>query len=654
MKYMQAVLNEQFHFAGGRDYMMRSEKRSGGGPAHRSPAPGGKKPHRKRRRAGFFYKLFMMLLLVTIWPVGLLMLWQRKVRWGVLTKLLASIVTLAVCVMLLGFALTVETGSPQYTAVQDKVNSFLNTAADTLVDFSYVAADKAVEIYENASDFADAAWEYGKVHLANSIDAGVLLMRDVTADAQEWIASVSGQPAPTVVPTEAPTAEPTAEPTPEPTAQPTPEPTPEPVEEKLTFAVKNAADAIVYYNDGGKCYHMTSACASMKSAAEHTFGETRDVNNHRCSICGTPEKTMLDEKYITWLDSEGTAHLSDECIDFKGDWKLITAQSAIEDGAVACMNCEADLYLAALAVEKDVVVVEPTAEPTATPEPTEAPTEEPTEEPAAQPSAEAEAPAESEDSAAQPAETAGAEAAAIEETVVDAETAPAEESISDESAESESDAEETLLPDLTVSEEPTAEPTVEPTEAPAEEPTEAPTQEPTEAPTQEPTEAPTQEPTPEPTPEIIIPQAALKSASQAMVYCGDDSAAYHRLTDCAALTGTSRVLRLEDCVLTMQPCKECASPAADLADAPCLWQDEAGLCHTEDTCARFTGKWTLIHRDDALAAGLAACSECGAEEYLKPGTEIDYAAIITPTPIPTATPNPNAFVYTDILVVDAA
>jgi len=89
---MQAVMNhssalENFLFASGRDYMMRSEKRSGSGPAHRSPS-GGKPPRRRRKRAGFFYKLFMMILLLTIWPLGLLMLWRRKVRWGVVTKLL--------------------------------------------------------------------------------------------------------------------------------------------------------------------------------------------------------------------------------------------------------------------------------------------------------------------------------------------------------------------------------------------------------------------------------------------------------------------------------------------------------------------------------------------------------------------------------------
>ena len=349
---------------------------------------------------------------------------------------------------------------------------------------------------------------------------------------------------------------------------------------------------------------------------------------------------MLDEEYIVWLDGEGTAHLTDECTDFVGSWKLITAETAIEDGAVACMNCEADLYLAALAVDQQITIerpAEPTPEPTEapTPEPTAEPTEAPTEEPTAEP----------------------AQAASVEETEAPAAEAPAETA----STEEESEIKVTHMPELvsgepteTPTEEPTAAPTEAPTEVPTEEPTAEPTEAPTEEPTTEPTAEPTEKPTPEPTPEVVVPATALKSAGRAMLYVGDDSAVYHLKADCTALTGSSRVSEFEDCVLTMQPCGECGAPAAELADLPCLWKDENDLCHTADTCASFQGAWTLISRDEALAATLLPCSECGADEYLLPGTEIDYAAIVTPTPIPTATPNPNAFVYTDILVVDAA
>ena len=138
---MQAVMNNtagtgaasRIHFAGGRDYMMRSEKRNGIRPP--SSGNSGKKPprRRRRRRAGFFYKLLMVLLLLVLWPVGLLMLWQRKVRWGAGTKLLTSVVTLVASIILIGFLLTVNTGNAQYSAMQNSVNDFLDEAADSLV-----------------------------------------------------------------------------------------------------------------------------------------------------------------------------------------------------------------------------------------------------------------------------------------------------------------------------------------------------------------------------------------------------------------------------------------------------------------------------------------------------------------------------------------
>ena len=174
---MQEVLHangfnpaSRIHFAHGRDYMMRSEKRGGSGSSHRPSSAPGRRPPRRRKRAGFFYKLMTVLLLLVLWPVGLMLLWRRKLRWGVATKLLASIVTLAACVVLIGFALTVNTGNERYTAMQDSVNSFLDTAADALIDAGGVVGEKAVQVWDGASDFAEALWDGGKIHLANGID----------------------------------------------------------------------------------------------------------------------------------------------------------------------------------------------------------------------------------------------------------------------------------------------------------------------------------------------------------------------------------------------------------------------------------------------------------------------------------------------------
>lgn len=624
MKHMQAVINyktalDGFHFAGGRSYMMRSEKRSGSGPAHRSPAPEGKPPRKRKKRAGFFYKVFTMLLLLTLWPVGLMMLWHRKLRWGAFTKFLTSIVTLAACIVLLGFALTVNTGNPQYTKVQDNINSFLDVAADKLINFGDIASEQAEIAFETASNLGEALWESSKVDLANGIDAGVALGQQLKTSI---LSLVEGPETETDEPAQANAApEATAAitaPTPEPTAEPTPEPTPEP----LVFTVKRAADATVYYNEGGKCYHMTSACGSMQSSVEHTLGETLEESNHRCTICGTPDKAILDEEHIIWQDADAIAHLSDECSEFAGSWKLMPAAEAIEKDLLSCTVCAADAYLEALA-NGDEMTVEAAVSATATPAPTEEPTPEPTEAPAeAEPSAEA---ADSESGEptieALPAEETEAEPAA-------AETQPAES----ESVEIESEADETVAaeeatpapatqkPSATTAgdmqiivtlDEPAAEPSVT-EEASA---------------TAEPAATEVPVPTEAPEPEVVLPNVLLKPAGEATVYHSIEGTLYHSFNRCGSMLGGG-AYTLAECAGTHKACRACSAPAAELIGKACLWQDAQDLCHTSDLCSAFSGKYRLVLRDDALAAGFSGCTECHADEYLVPNTLINAEDVL--------------------------
>ena len=67
------------------------------------------------------------------------------------------------------------------------------------------------------------------------------------------------------------------------------------------------------------------------------------------------------------------------------------------------------------------------------------------------------------------------------------------------------------------------------------------------------------------------------------------------------------------------------APLAEYAIEHCLWQDEDGLCHTSDECAKFKGDYTLIERDQALEAGKTGCPDCGADEYLVPNTVLAEA-----------------------------
>ena len=105
-------------FAGGRGsggYMMRSEKRPGSGYGNRRRRP-------RRKRAGILYILLTLLVSVVLWPVGMVLLWRRKVRLQPGTKLLISLLTLCISIFLIVFALTVPLNDPKLTAYQDKAN----------------------------------------------------------------------------------------------------------------------------------------------------------------------------------------------------------------------------------------------------------------------------------------------------------------------------------------------------------------------------------------------------------------------------------------------------------------------------------------------------------------------------------------------------
>ena len=634
VKYMQAVMNNaaegniRIHFAGGRDYMMRSEKRGG----MRPPASGnsGKKPpkRRRRRRAGFFYKLLMTLMLLILWPVGLLMLWRRKVRWGTGTKLLTSAVTLIASIILIGFLLTVNTGNAQYSAIQNKVNDFLDDAADSLVIVWEEAETQAMIVSHGVQNLSEAVWINVREDIADGIDAGVALGERARATVKGWIsgegrdenAEASAEPEASAAPDIS--AETTAEPEDVVTAEITvnadasqlpvyiPAATPgagaeiqegtlsrsgeidtasvpEAIavsDEPLVFTVKPAADAVVYYNEnGGKCYHMASSCGSMTSADEHTLGETRDNKLQRCSSCKTPDKAILDENYIVWTDENKTAHLSDECAKFSGKWNIIPAQEAIEHAFTACYECDADQYLAAIAMLKEIVVEAPVEEPEATVEPE----------------------------------------ASIEPGVTAEATADAEADV-------------TAQPRAIQAEVPTEEPATEPTEAPTEEPTATP--EPTEAPTEEPTatpeptEAPTEEPTvtPEPTeaptatPEITAepsPEASaeasptLKPAGLATVYHTKNGKWFHTIENCSGMMGASEYT-LEDSAGKYKSCNTCGAPKKDLIGVDCLWMDKNKLCHTSDECEAFEGRYSLITLADALEKKYSGCEKCFAHLYL--------------------------------------
>ena len=388
---------------GRRKYMQRSQKRrrvSHSVPTPPQPSEPSRKPRRPRKkRAGFFYGCATFVLLITLWPIGLVLLWQRKVRWHFASKLLTSVLTLAACILLLGFALTVDTGDTRYTVVQDTVNAYLDNAAANALSFGEYAGERITDAFEEAKDFGSAFSYRARNTLADGIEAGV----DLAAPARKIIASKSAA-SPAADDTEKSVATPAQAATPAPAVkagslpvyvpgsrpdvnsgtrvtggmlridgsvdEEEPFNTVNPETLARTFTVKSAGEAIVYYNNGSKYYHRTEQCGSMQTSTAHAFEETRDKKYRQCTACGAPDKALLDETEIAWVDENNVAHLSDECTAFNGAWTLMTAERAVGNGCAGCGVCGANRYLEAVAAGTELILrtVEPAVEASAEPD----------------------------------------------------------------------------------------------------------------------------------------------------------------------------------------------------------------------------------------------------------------------------------------------
>ena len=104
------------------------------------------------------------------------------------------------------------------------------------------------------------------------------------------------------------------------------------------------------------------------------------------------------------------------------------------------------------------------------------------------------------------------------------------------------------------------------------------------------------------------------------MYFFDAGKGYHIAPDCVGMSSAPAHTLAEAVAAGKSACSNCKPPVADVMDKAMLWQDEKGICHTSDECAAFSGAVTLVERDEALEKGLEACPDCGAADYLVPGT----------------------------------
>lgn len=632
---------------------MRSEKR---GDSH---ASGGRRPNRRRRRGGFFYGLLTLLASIILWPVGMILLWRRRLRWSVSSKLLTTIISLFICVTLFGYGLTVQTDNVRITKAQDRVNDFLDNGAVYIADGYTAICDGAVRVWNSAVDLGDAASRASMVHTADALDQGVVL----AGDAREALGNLFAQPEATEepVPTEAPSAEPTAEVTNTPESTDVPEPTPT-ADIGTGVEVTGSGELPLIVPDETPDPDSAAPIGNGILSRSRTFVEVTATPTAEPTATPTVEPTATAEPTAE-VTAEPTATVEPT------DEPTAEPTATVEPTATAEVTATPEATVEATA--------EPTAEITSTPEATQSPVPtdepEPTATPEPSPSPEVDP-----DLMPKPAgeavvyynpngvnyhiasscknmktASAGTLADAVSKglrrckncgtpdaSILEAECVVWVDEgghfhLTDECADFTGTWSLMTLDDAlaaghlpcetcradafmaacgrTLPEEAAESP------APSAEPT--PTVEPT--PTAEPTATP--EPTPSATPEpvVVTPSRALKPAGEALVYHSSNGGWYHTISNCSGMGG-AKLYPLSECVDHYKRCRKCNAPLPELVNEHCLWMDETGLCHTTDECLSFEGKYTLITREDALAAGATGCKLCGADEYLQPGTVIAY------------------------------
>lgn len=219
---------------GDHDYLMRSEKRPGQRP---QGAPSPRRRRRKPKRHPI-YAAFTLVLLLIAYPVGLVMLWVRKLRWRAGTKLLLSLVTGILFFVLMAFALTLDTGNPAITRVQtqvkDKLTYVMDAARDTVSNkerIQYNLIENGPKVIATGADTLVKLAVTGVPAIQRNILAVTGGARDLTSSLISFVdrngrellykVNLLATPEPTQVPTPEPTQ------TPGPTATPTPVPTPQ-------------------------------------------------------------------------------------------------------------------------------------------------------------------------------------------------------------------------------------------------------------------------------------------------------------------------------------------------------------------------------------------------------------------------------------------
>ena len=134
----------------GRNYMMRSEKR----PTTYYGGSGNNNRRRRRsRRRHPIYAFFTLLFSVLIWPIGMFMLWAKKLRWGASVKILVSLITLVAFCGWIYAGLTMPTNDEKFRKFQTDAQNALTQGMDAVVDAGSYVADESTVAFDAMSKF---------------------------------------------------------------------------------------------------------------------------------------------------------------------------------------------------------------------------------------------------------------------------------------------------------------------------------------------------------------------------------------------------------------------------------------------------------------------------------------------------------------------
>lgn len=241
-----------------RQYMMRSEKR----PGYRSRPQGGNGNRRRRKPRRVWYAVMTVLLLLLLWPLGLIPLWSRRLRWSGLVKSAVMVLTCAVFLLGFSFLLTMDTQVEAITTAQMRVRDTMTVIAES-VD---AAARDSGRFSENLSRIASGKLSIARKTLLTAIPAARHNMEAFYAQTGKLAVFTARGALGALKQTLYDTG-----------LAPTPSPTPTPVPSPPVEMVWRVPGEAVYHND--------PTCGGMIGAEEITLAEALEEGLMPCETC---------------------------------------------------------------------------------------------------------------------------------------------------------------------------------------------------------------------------------------------------------------------------------------------------------------------------------------------------------------------------------